>query len=474
MIPVRTLLAGSLACAALIAAPDADACGGCFAPQDPPTVVSGHRMAMSVSPTQSVLWDQIQYSGEPEEFAWVLPIKPGARIEVSRAAFFETLETTTAVRVTPPMLDCGSSDGGIGCSSQLSLGALDSAAEAGDGGEGGRTVDVVHQGTVGPYETVTLSTETPGALNEWLTDHGYQVDPTSQPIIDAYVSEGFDFIALRLLPGKGVSEMTPVRVVSPESSITLPLRMVAIGTGAQTPIVLYVIGEGRYKIETFTEVAINRGLLSWDFADLSTNYETLRQRALAENDGRSFVTTFAGDGALTAGFFTTYANQAVANQESLTCSAPFPIGEQGVVRNPCPPEEPWDSPACGAVTDGLDARRFGCEDLDDLAVAFEGLHVEDVWLTRMEMILPKAALATDMTLGAAPAQAYVSNDIEAGIAVNAEGACPAGTTPRVGPGRDAPRTNGRDLILLGCVAVAAMLARRAGQRFARAAERKNA
>lgn len=47
----------------------AHACGACFSPPDTPTVVSGHRMVMSISEQQTVLWDQIQYQGEPEDFA---------------------------------------------------------------------------------------------------------------------------------------------------------------------------------------------------------------------------------------------------------------------------------------------------------------------------------------------------------------------------------------------------------------------
>ncbi len=465
----KTTLAALAAVVTAFAGPEeAEACGGCFAPQDPPTVVSGHRMVMSVSPTQSVLWDQIQYAGEPEEFAWVLPVKPGARIEASRAAFFEVLEAQTSVRVVPPMLDCGSSSDGLGCSSQVSLGALDSA-ESGDArGEEESPVDVVHQGTVGPYETVTLSTEEPGALNTWLTDHGYHVDPTSQPIIDAYVAEGFDFIALRLLPGKGVQQMTPVRVVTPGAGLSLPLRMVAIGTGAQTPIVLYLVGEGRYRIDTFEEAALTRGLLSWNFDDSTTNYEDLRVRALAANGGRSFLTTFAQQGAFSSDLFAAYRQQAIENGESLGCSVVFPEGEAGVVSNPCPAGEPWDSPACGTAP-GIDARRLGCEDLDDLAVAFEGLHIEDVWLTRLEMNLPREALATDMTIGAAAAQVPVSNFVEASIAMNAEGACPGGV---VRTGGDRRRTRPwMDLVLVAGAAATALFGRRAAQRLARAALR---
>src|SRR5262245_38838641 len=85
--------------AALAPASDARACGGCFILQQQTTVVTGHRMVLSVSPTQSVLWDQIQYSGDPSEFAWVLPVRAGAVIETSTDAWFETLDAATTTNI---------------------------------------------------------------------------------------------------------------------------------------------------------------------------------------------------------------------------------------------------------------------------------------------------------------------------------------------------------------------------------------
>ena len=87
------------------------------------------------------------------------------------------------------------------------------------GGADGRAappppVTVTHEGTVGPYDTVTLHANVPNALPGWLTANGYAIDPSVAPIIDAYTAEGFDFIALRLLPGAGVQQMKPVRVIT--------------------------------------------------------------------------------------------------------------------------------------------------------------------------------------------------------------------------------------------------------------------
>src|SRR4051812_3017049 len=92
-------LAASLAVLAAAALPTADAraCGGCFheVSQTQSTVVTGHRMAFAISPTHSVLWDQIAYAGAPASFAWVLPVKAGAVVELSNDAWFETLDAAT-------------------------------------------------------------------------------------------------------------------------------------------------------------------------------------------------------------------------------------------------------------------------------------------------------------------------------------------------------------------------------------------
>ncbi len=446
---------------------EAKACGGCFAPQDPPTVVTGHRMVMSVSPTQSVLWDQIQYSGEPEDFAWVLPVKAGARVEASTAAFFEVLEANTALRVIPPQLDCG------GGSSSGCLVSNDLAA-GGDFEESGNpTVEVLHQGTVGPYETVTLGTDEPGALNTWLSEHGYNVDPSTQPIIDSYVAEGFDFIALRLQPGKGIQQMTPVRVVMEGMNLSLPLRMVGIGTGAFTPIVLYVLSEGRYTTANFSEVAIQQSLLSWNFKTSESNYTELRETALAQNEGRSFLTAFAGEAPFffndfdgSDGMVASYLNQAFVNNETTTQCQLGLIDASARVVNPCPPGEPWDSAACGTVQEGeLDVRALGCTGADDMAVALTGLRPNLTWITRLEANLPRAALDQDLTLSASESQDYVTNLPQAVIALEPEGACPSGLIPRVIQPGETPRSS---YFIFGgmLVASAALMSRRRMMRSA--------
>ena len=489
------LAAGALALAStLLASNDARACGGCFHIQSETesTVVTGHRMAFALSPTHTVLWDQVQYAGNPAEFAWVLPVKPGARVEVSTNAWFEALDAATSARVVSPTLDCPgtgspSSGCGLGCSSALSA-----------GGDGNSLVPVVppvtvvHEGAVGPYETVTLHANVPGALPQWLTSHGFAIDAAIQPVVDAYSKEGFDFIALRLLPGKGIQQMQPVRVVSPGLSPTLPLRMVAAGTGANVDITLFVISEGAWGPQNFPSSSIATSELTWDFNTSSSNYAEKRKALLAGAGGTTWNHAYSTKGALLSalpnpvlgGNMTyevdgvspapetiadAYIQQGLKNGEGVDsfCTQAFAnaAASLDVVVNPCGPSggggggggaggsggvggsggSGGSATSCTTVGPGeIDARQLACGKLDDVAVALEGLHPLDVTVTRLEASLPRAALATDLVLKALELQGDVSNWFSVEKTTN-EPKCPAGAPPVVGgdSGRKGPWNRNR-------------------------------
>ena len=97
-------VASVAAALSLAGVPDAAACGGCLHPpilqQSESTVVTGHRMILSLSKEQTTLWDQITYTGEPKEFAWVLPIRGKVEVGLSSTLLFESLDQQTRVSVS--------------------------------------------------------------------------------------------------------------------------------------------------------------------------------------------------------------------------------------------------------------------------------------------------------------------------------------------------------------------------------------
>src|SRR5687768_2349894 len=131
--------------ASLAAERRAEACGGCFGQTI--TTVESHRMAVLLSAERSILWDQIVYSGDPEDFVWVLPVPgPEVTIELADASFFDELDGQTAPVVQPRPADFSDQEGCFGCC------ASGGTALAGGGGD--EDVIVYTEGAVGPYETV--------------------------------------------------------------------------------------------------------------------------------------------------------------------------------------------------------------------------------------------------------------------------------------------------------------------------------
>ena len=383
-------------------------------------------MVLSMSTDRTILWDQIQFAGEASEFAWILPVKPGATVELGSNAWLDTLDAATTPQIIPPNADC---DGTASCS--MSGEAV--VMGCGDGGgelapvEATPGVDVVSRESAGPYEIVILRSDSDNSLRVWLDDHGFAIPADLDPIIDDYIDEGFDFAALRLLPAAGVSQMRPVRVVQPGAVPVLPLRMVAGGAGARTPMSLFIVTEGRYEPLNFPSGSVNPGNLAYDFNTLSSNYAAERDRLLAVNDNAFWAVTYAAPGSLFKvienpsnelpltyrisngwsyeTFYEAYLSQAFVNGETASTycvdALATLVTDGRRVVDPCD-----DEGECRAVTaDEIDVRSLQCEGplgsdvpFDDLAAALVGLHPKDVWVTRLDANLSKAAMANDLVL----------------------------------------------------------------------------
>jgi hypothetical protein len=379
------LLAIPFAALAITPAPDAAACGGCFhndIQQMENTQVSGHRMIFSISKTQTTLWDQIQYAGAPSSFAWVLPIKGTVDVGISSDALFGNLDAETQVTVNSPLVSCPPPP----CFNSAGAGG----GFSGDGGVGG--VVVTAQKVVGPYETVQLSSSDPAALKTWLVQHNYAIPADIDPIIQAYVGEGFGFLALKLVPGAGIQSMRPVRVTSPGASPMLPLRMVAAGVGATTPISLWILGEGAYVPANFPWFVIPEDKIVWDWATMSSNYNQLRKDDFAATGGKGWLMQ-------TGEPMTPYLLQ---NQlTDLTLTNPVGSGYADDMGNGAPK----------AVA-------------DDLAALFSGIAPASLWVTHLYAELPRAALASDLALSATVLAAPITRNFTAKKSIGAAPMCP--------------------------------------------------
>ncbi|MBS2018421.1 MAG: DUF2330 domain-containing protein [Deltaproteobacteria bacterium] len=433
---------------------EADACGACYSSSSESTVVQDHRMAFSIGKQQTVLWDSISYSGNPKEFAYVLPVKPGARLEPSNEAFFTALDASTRPIIMGPQpqggggggygggrypndVTYGESGGGCCSSSATTSSDLNAGASAGSSGgagfadSGAPPVAVVDQATVGPYETVTVRSTEPEALETWLRDHGYAIPQESSAIIAAYVTEKYDFIAMRLQPGKDVRAMQPIRIVTPGTDLSMPLRLMQIGAGAKLGITMYIIGEGRYRTTGFPDVPIDFSKLIWDYGQNRSNYQELSLAAMAKENGRAFITEYSDQPSFDPN---ATARVGMTSNTGLLAAYAQACENWGVKRPPLPeagpdatsdasvdpdasddggsdPDASTDPDAGDTDAGPIDAGpprevKTYCDDLD---VAFEGMPMNARWVTRVRANLPKASLADTLRFEAHPSQTKFDN-----------------------------------------------------------------
>jgi hypothetical protein len=412
----RVLLA---LCLALGVSKTAEASGGCFGPRSSPVQVTGHRMAFAISERQTVLWAQFEFRGDPEDFSWVLPVRPGAYVELAEDAWLTALDRFTATTVIEPELVCADSDSGS-CDCDGRVGGSAGRPPTASGGVSPGDVSVVRRQRVGPYESTLLRSEDPDALRAWLAERSYVIPREIEPVIDAYLREGNDFLAIRLQPSAGISQMEPVRIVTPGGDNVLPLRMAAAGAGSHVPITLFVIGEGRHALPDLTEVSIPDRDLSFDYVTQTSDYAALRESMLAKNSGRSTLVSFARSMPFASTNvhpkFLTPVTYPVQNVRSANRSAPDTIlslyleqaATDDAIAPPACPIPPLNSPGlvrpscasgqeCEPIGAGeLAAQAFECGAYDDLGLALGGLHPDKVWLTRFELNLPADALDADL------------------------------------------------------------------------------
>ncbi len=374
---------------------DAAACGGCF---HPPTQtvsdITDERMLLAVSTLQSTLYDQLRYMGSPTNFAWVLPIHGTVDVGLSADVLFDSFDAMTTTQIVPPVPNCPSPN----CR-QSSGPTANAAVGGGAGADMSGTVTVTKQENVGPYATVQLHATDSSALENWLAENGYNIPTDVAPVVAEYVKEGFDFLAMKLLPNQGVQAMRPVRVTTPGASLSLPLRMAAVGTGASVGITIWVVADGRYEPQNFPFFHIDDSALVWDFSTSQSNYAALRSQNEANLKGKGWEIESSIS-----------LNEQTITNVILSGGQYYGGGGGGGLATPADPSLDYlpvgdpDAGAEGGVTESAEEVRTA-----DVNALFAGITAPNVRVTRIRSDIAHAAMTADFVLQASADQSELSN-----------------------------------------------------------------
>ena len=290
-----------LAAVATAGAPaPARACGGTFCDAGQPMAVDqeGENILFIYEPGAIEVHVQIQYTGDPAKFGWVIPLQstPDLLAAGSEALFQNMLTATVpqygfqTTRDTCPSAGTeANAPGGA-----LTGGGTGGGDEGGsDGGEDDGP-DILIMEEVGAFEITVLTADNAQTVVDWLDDNEYLQDDESTPIIDEYLAEGHVLAAVKLTDGASLGEIHPIVFRFASNEPCVPLRLTRIAAVDDMEIRSFFLGEARTVPRTYRHVLVNP--LKIDWPRFAANYkEAITLAVDAESaDGRAFVTEFAG------------------------------------------------------------------------------------------------------------------------------------------------------------------------------------
>jgi hypothetical protein len=307
-----TLAAGSAAGLALVPIA-ADACGGTFCdfgPQVMPVDQSGENILFWIDDADgephTEAHIQIQYEGDPERFAWLVPVSQVPEVLVGSQALFDNMLAGTVPTISLNSRfdgDCGFGGVGFGCG--MLLVSQDAAADGGSGNagtfggddEGGDGPEILDRGFAGAFEYVVLTGDNVAVIVDWLDAAGYAQDDDAPPILQEYLDDDFKFVAFKLRGGVGVDEIHPLAIRYPGVEPCIPIRLTRIAATEDMAIRAFFLGHDRAVPQNWPHVELNLTKLNW-LSGAAVDYLELISLAIDEAGGRAFVTEYAGTDAV--------------------------------------------------------------------------------------------------------------------------------------------------------------------------------
>jgi hypothetical protein len=292
----RLALVAALAFTGALAPRLADACGGTFCDAGPtvmPVDQTGESIIFWVDRSGAEPYTeahiQIQYEGEAEDFAWIIPVTAAPEVFVGSQALFDSMLAATVPTFAINSQFIGDCGGSFGC-------GMDAAAEDSGGfvgQESSKEVEILDRGFAGAFEYVTLTGDTVQEIVDWLDANGYAQDPDAPPILEEYLQDDFVFVAVKLKSGADVDEIHPLAIRYPGIEPCIPLELTRIAAVDDMKIRAFFIGKSRVAPTNWPHVEVNITQFDWSIGP-SSNYDQVVGAAIDEAGGRAFVTEYAG------------------------------------------------------------------------------------------------------------------------------------------------------------------------------------
>ena len=331
----------------------ADACGGTFCDgAGPPMPVdqTGEDILFIQDGDEIEVHVRIQYTGEAERFAWMVPLAGIPDVSVgSEELFLQIARASIPFWTTTRSFQ----DPNDNPSNGSSLGFTPDNSDSGDDDPDGPKV--VLEDSVGSFDIVVLQGGSAAEVIEFFIDNDYAFNDDAEPLIQEYIDEGFLITGVRLSAGAEVEAIHPLvfRFIGDEPCV--PIRLTAVAAADDMGIRAYFLGQERWAPTNYKHVVLNPMAYDWNGNDFAT-YVELLSLAVDEAGGQAWATEYAGpsdavatqtiwqEGWTSSGMELMSAYEVLATLEAYGM-LPFNTGPgsqlRGLLREHIPPPEDW-------------------------------------------------------------------------------------------------------------------------------------
>lgn len=149
------------------------------------------------------------------------------------------------------------------------------AATAAGGTSSSSSVSIIDRRIIGIFDTATISSTDPKALQTWLKTNGFALSANRDQAVASYVKDGWVFVAAKVNRADAALQTAtphPLSFTFKTEKAVYPMRLTGIGNGP-LQVELYVFGAERAKARHFTvercaqpaypQLPIHRGIASF-------------------------------------------------------------------------------------------------------------------------------------------------------------------------------------------------------------------
>ena len=248
---------------------------------------------------RTVLTMANDYSGEPDEFAMVVPVPTilqKSQIHVGDRAVLDHLDQYSAPRLVEyfdpdPCTPYAMEDRAAKAAPQA-LGMMKMSRD-----ERARSLGITIEAkyTVGEYDILILSAKQSGGLEIWLTENGYNVPAKAHRVLTSYIRQGMKFFVAKVNLSEqkrlGFSYLRPLQMAYESPKFMLPLRLGMVNAdGPQELFVFAITKSGRVETTNYRTVKLPEGMDIPEYVkdDFPRFYRAMFTRQV-ENEDREAV-----------------------------------------------------------------------------------------------------------------------------------------------------------------------------------------